>query len=159
MEQKKVEIRLMGHFVIEIDGKIHEELMTLSPKGVSLLELLILAEGQTVQTDVLREELWHHDTVGMDPEEEKNRKQREKIRLKTLVCRTRQYLNMLSPGLGECIASERGAYSWKSFPDLSIDVEEIKTICTTLTKAHRIFILLHIDRIRFHRNKGTLFHF
>lgn len=131
MEHPKVYIRVMGKFSIEVDGNVHSELMTLSPKGLGLMELLIAEQGRLVPSHVLMEELWHRDTSGTDAEE----KRKAKTRLKTLVCRTREYLNLLSPGLGECIVSMRGAYAWQMSTDVEVDLYDVLSHCAAITEA------------------------
>ena len=137
MKKKKTEIQIqiMGRFVITVNGEAHDELITVSPKGLSLLELLILEGGNPVSSEILKRELWHQEITAADPEEAEILKHRAKLRLKTLVCRTRDYLNHLSPGLEACIVSGRGAYAWQGLTNVSVDVEEMKSLCAFVTKA------------------------
>lgn len=131
-EQLLISIQMMGRFVITVGETPHDEIMSVSPKGLSLIEILILEEGRTVRSDLLTEELWPQEAAGRNAEETAVLKRRAVNRLKTLVCRTREYLNQLQPGLERCIFSGRGGYAWKPLPFVSTDVDEIKTLCTTI---------------------------
>ncbi|MBP3210659.1 MAG: hypothetical protein J6M64_12260 [Oscillospiraceae bacterium] len=135
MEKANVYIRMMGKFVISVDGVNHEEMMRVSPKGLSLLEILILA-GRPVHSDAIIEQLWAAEMAVQHVVNREKFLQRAKARLKTLVCRTRDYLNQLTPGLGECIVSIRGAYFWRNEPgverDVETDVWEVISLCADI---------------------------
>ncbi len=130
----EVYIRMMGKFVISVDGVAHEEMMRVSPKGLSLLELLIL-EGRPVRSETIIEQLWAAEMAVQHVANREKFLHRAKARLKTLVCRTREYLNQLSPGLGECIVSMRGAYFWRNAPGVETDVWEIISLCAAILDA------------------------
>ena len=130
--EQKVYIRMMGKFAIEVEGSVHQELMTLSPKGLSLLELLILEENQPVRYDMLIEQLWAGEMAVQHAETQEQFLHRAKTRLKTLVCRTREYLNALSPMLGNCVITLRGSYTWQKLPGVETDADEIRRLCDAI---------------------------
>jgi DNA-binding SARP family transcriptional activator len=111
----------MNLFTIEADGVNHEELMTRSRKGVSLIQYLVLERGRPVSSQRLIRELWS-DRRSDSPENA----------LKTMISRTRAALNAISPNLGSCIVSGQGTYRWKSQPNVRIDVLEIIDLINSL---------------------------
>ena len=112
--ENPVNIRMMGLFTIEADGKVHEQLMTKSRKGISLIQYLILERGRPVSSQRLIRELWADRRID-NPE----------AALKTMVSRVRATLNEISPSLGTCIVSGQGTYRWHSLPRVHVDVLEI----------------------------------
>ena len=112
--ENPVNIRMMGLFTIEADGDVHEELMTKSRKGISLIQYLILERGRPVSSQRLIRELWADRRID-NPE----------AALKTMVSRVRATLNEISPSLGTCIVSGQGTYRWHSLPRVHVDVLEI----------------------------------
>ena len=114
-------IRTMGLFTIEANGEVHEELMTKSRKGISLMQYLILERGRPVSSQRLIRELWA-DKRSENPEGA----------LKTMVSRVRSALNEISPELGMCIVSGQGNYRWQSLPHVHVDVLEIIDLLNSL---------------------------
>ena len=112
--ENPVKIHMMGLFTIEADGDVHEELMTKSRKGISLIQYLILERGRPVSSQRLIRELWADRRID-NPE----------AALKTMVSRVRATLNEISPSLGTCIVSGQGTYRWHSLPRVHVDVLEI----------------------------------
>ena len=119
--ENPVNIRMMGLFTIEADGEVHEELMTKSRKGISLIQYLILERGRPVSSQRLIRELWA-DKRSENPEGA----------LKTMVSRVRSALNEISPDLGMCIVSGQGNYRWQSLPHVHVDVLEIIDLLNSL---------------------------
>ena len=109
-----VRIQMMGGFLIYIDETRVENPVGKSRKGSALMEYLVLHRGQPVPNQQILEELWADKTVS-NPENA----------LKTLVSRMRTLLNQMSPELGACIVSDRGAYHWESLPGMRVDVLEL----------------------------------
>ena len=105
-----VKIQMMGAFVIEVDGTVYDNLAARSPRGVNLIEYLILQRGKAVSSQRLNREL----EGGRHSESPENA-------LKTLISRTRAMLNEVSQGLGGCIASEKGGYRWDLLPGVEVD--------------------------------------
>lgn len=112
-----IRIQMMDTFTIYINEQKADHLVTKSRKGVSLMQYLILNQGQPVPNYRLLVTLWSEDRSA-NPENA----------LKTLVSRLRALLNQISPGLGKCIVADRGAYHWENLPDMTIDVFEIEHI-------------------------------
>lgn len=135
LKEPKVYIRMMGSFSISVDGKVNDRMMTDSPKGLSLIELLYLADEEPVPFTELYRKLWADDAARPGFDTDKKQQERAKGRLKTLVSRTREYLNALLPGLGKCIASAPRAYAWQSLPNVTVDVQEVDAICAAINSA------------------------
>lgn len=112
-----IRIQMMDTFTIYINEQKADHLVTKSRKGVSLMQYLILNQGQPVPNYRLLVTLWSEDRSA-NPENA----------LKTLVSRLRALLNQISPGLGKCIVADRGAYHWENLPGMTIDVFEIEHI-------------------------------
>ncbi len=114
---KGIVIRMMGEFVITVDGREIGHLASKSRKGVSLMEYLILNHGRQVPRQRLINELWF-SVRNENPESS----------LKTLVSRMRKLLNSEYEGLGNCIVSDRGGYRWDTMPGMRVDMLEIMEI-------------------------------
>jgi len=112
-----VEIRMMGEFVILSDGQEFNSLVGKTRKGVAFMEYLILNYGKQVSKQRLLGILWS-GYKHANPENS----------LKVMVSRLRKMLNEICDGLGECIRTERGAYSWVNHPGMSVDALEIMEI-------------------------------
>ena len=121
MEDQLV-IRTMGLFTVEADGIVHEELMTKTRKGISLVQYLMLERGKTISSQRLIRELWSG-----------SRNDNPESALKTMVSRMRTALNAISPRLGACIVSGQGGYRWYA-PDVYVDVLEIIDLLDTLRR-------------------------
>lgn len=132
LKEPEVYIRMMGSFSISVAGKVNDRMMTDSPKGLSLIELLYLADEVPVPSMELYRQLWADDAAMPGFDTDKKQQERAKGRLKTLVSRTRKYLNTLLPGLGKCIASAPRAYAWQSLPNVTVDVQEVDAICAAI---------------------------
>ncbi len=112
-----IRIQMMGSFLIYINEQRVENPVSKSRKGTALVEFLVLHRGRPVPNQQLLQALWPEHSV-TNPENA----------LKTLVSRMRTLLNQMSPGLGACIVSDRGAYHWQSMPAMSIDALELMDI-------------------------------
>lgn len=113
----RIHIQLMESFAIYINEKQKDQMINKSRKGITLMQNLILNEGQQVPNYRLLSMLWP-DEKSSNPENA----------LKTLVSRVRATLNQLSPGMGSCIVADRGAYHWENLPGMTVDVYEIEEI-------------------------------
>ena len=120
-----VRIQMMSSFMIYINEQQADQLVNRSRKGAALLQYLILNRGRPVQNNRLLDALWNDETSA-NPENA----------LKTLVSRMRTLLNQLSPGLGQCIAADRGAYHFQLLPGMTVDLYEIEDILSRLLTAH-----------------------
>ena len=105
-----VRIQMMGNFLIFINEQRVENPVSKSRKGTALVEYLVLHRGKPVPNQMLLSALWPEHSV-TNPENA----------LKTLVSRMRTLLNQMTPGLGACIVSDRGAYHWECMPGMRID--------------------------------------
>ena len=110
-------IRMMGEFVILSDGQEYNSLVGKTRKGVAFMEYLILNYGKQVPKQRLLSILWSGYKYA-NPENS----------LKVMVSRLRKMLNEISEGLGECIRTERGTYSWVNLPGMRVDALEIMEI-------------------------------
>lgn len=113
----RIHIQLMESFAIYINERQKDQMINKSRKGITLMQNLILNEGQQVPNYRLLSMLWP-DEKSSNPENA----------LKTLVSRVRATLNQLSPGMGSCIVAHRGAYHWENLPGMTVDVYEIEEI-------------------------------
>lgn len=109
-----VRIQMMGNFLIYINEQRVENPVSKSRKGTALVEFLVLHRGKSVPNQRLLSALWPEHSV-TNPENA----------LKTLVSRMRTLLNQMSPGLGSCIVSDRGAYHWENLSGMRIDALEL----------------------------------
>ncbi|MCR4707284.1 MAG: winged helix-turn-helix domain-containing protein [Clostridiales bacterium] len=114
---QKIRIQMMSSFAVYLDEIRMETQIGKSRKGVSLLEMLILARGDPVDNRKLYESLWGDEQTG-NPE----------AALKTLISRLRASMNQLQDGFGGCIVANRGSYRWESLPGVTVDVLEIMEI-------------------------------
>ena len=114
---ERIHIQMMDSFAIYINEQQKDQMINKSRKGITLMQNLILHEGQQVPNHRLLAMLWP-DEKSSNPENA----------LKTLVSRVRATLNQLSPGMGSCIVADRGAYHWENLPGMTVDVYEIEEI-------------------------------
>ncbi len=118
-----IRIQMMDHFMIYIDEKKTDHLVTKSKKGAALVQYLILNEGEQVPNQKLLNTLWDEE-----------RSQNPENALKTLVSRLRVIMNQIHPSLGACIVSDRGAYHWECMEGMTIDLYEIEEIYNKLAQ-------------------------
>lgn len=116
-----IRIQMMDNFLFYIDEKKIDQLASKSKKGASLVQYLLLNEGQPVPNIRILHALWDEDK-STNPENA----------LKTLVSRIRVILNQIDPRLGGCIVADRGAYHWECLPDMSVDMYELEEIFNRL---------------------------
>ncbi len=116
-----IRIQMMGNFLIYINEQRVENPVSKSRKGTALVEFLVLHRERSVPNQQLLHALWPEHAI-TNPENA----------LKTLVSRMRTLLNQMSPGLGQCIVSDRGAYHWKSMPNMHIDALELMDLFDAL---------------------------
>lgn len=112
-----VQINLFGSFHVERDGKSVDEQLARSPKGMLLMQYLILAPRQTAEAKTLMQVMW--------PEENSTSPD---TALKTLISRQRALLREISPELAMCLVTVRGGYRWVCPPEVSVDVLEFEEI-------------------------------
>lgn len=115
-------LRLMGPFTLWVDGQEIGDPAEHSKKGTQLLQYLILQRGAAVDVAHLVDTLWPQ---GRSSEPENA--------LKTLVSRLRGTLNRQCPGLGECIASQHGAYRFQLPEGLTVDLYQVEALLDQLS--------------------------
>lgn len=116
-----VQINLFGSFHVERDGKSVDEQLARSPKGILLMQYLILAPRQTAEAKTLMQVMW--------PEENSTSPD---TALKTLISRQRALLREISPELAMCLVTVRGGYRWVCPPEVSVDVLEFEEMLTRM---------------------------
>ena len=116
-----VRIQMMGNYLVELDDGRVEDPVSRSRKGAALMAFLILNRGKKVPNQRLIHALWHGSQYANPANA-----------LKTLVSRTRAMLEDMCQGLGECLASDRGAYYWRPAAGVEIDLLEIMDILDAL---------------------------
>ena len=122
-DQNKIRIRMMGEFSILINEQHEDKLLAKSRKGIAFVQYLILYHGKKVTNQKLMEVFWSDDS-SVSPESS----------LKTLVSRVRSMLNQVSPGLGKCVVSDRGAYHWEVAEGMTVDLYEIEDLLDRLSR-------------------------
>ncbi|MBQ8556810.1 MAG: winged helix-turn-helix domain-containing protein [Clostridia bacterium] len=116
-----VRLRLLGGFRVEVDGSAANDVLSHSPKGLLLMQYLILNRGRMERTAALIEALW--------PEPETGRPQSA---MKTLISRLRVLMQQVSPNLAQCLKTVPGGYQWESQPGVTVDVEEFLALAEEL---------------------------
>lgn len=116
-----IRLRLLGSFQVDVDGQSATEVLAHSPKGVQLMQYLILNRGHMETTAALTRAMW--------PDSEASRPESA---LKTLISRLRTLLQQVRPELGACLRTVRGGYQWVTQPGVSVDVEEFLELAEDL---------------------------
>ncbi len=109
----RIKLRLLGGFHVDMDGRSMDEPLSHSPKGLQLMQYLILNRGRMETSGELTRAMWP-GTGASRPESA----------LKTLVSRLRVLLAQVDPLLGQCLKTVRGGYQWETLPGVFVDVEE-----------------------------------
>lgn len=118
---KRIRMQMLGGFQVKADGQELTPVLERSPKGVQLMQYLILHPGQRESTEGLMRIMWPESS----PAKSVNA-------LKTLISRLRAMLDQISPSLGACLKTVRGGYQWETQPDVSVDVEEYLSLASQL---------------------------
>lgn len=116
-----IRLRMLGSFHVDVDGKPMTDVLAHSPKGIQLMQYLILNRGHMETTQALTRAMWP-DSDAVRPESA----------LKTLISRLRTLLAQVSPALGACLKTVRGGYMWETQPNVSVDVEEFLALAEEL---------------------------
>ena len=117
----EIRLRLLGSFHVSVDGKPMTDVLAHSPKGIQLMQYLILSPTHSETTQTLTRAMWP-DSDAVRPESA----------LKTLISRLRTLMAQVSPALGECLKTMRGGYQWVTQPGVSVDVEDFLEIARDL---------------------------
>lgn len=118
----KLQIKLLGNFRIEADGEDNwGELLERSPRGLLLLQYLLVYPGQRVSAETLIQVMWPRQD-STHPESA----------LKTQVSRLRTIMKQISPALESCLLTTRGGYRWETQPGVTVDIEEFEQLTRRL---------------------------
>lgn len=121
MVERQIQIGMLGHFSILVNGADVVPQLSKSKKGLSLLQYLILQEGAPVPNQQLYEVLWPSE-ASSNPESA----------LKTLISRLRAILAKFDEALSACIVTERGSYRFNTQLGIGVDLYEFKRIVGNL---------------------------
>ena len=116
-----IRLRLLGSFHVDVDGRPMTDVLAHSPKGIQLMQYLILNRSCMEPTQALTRAMWP-DSDAVRPESA----------LKTLISRLRTLLAQVDPALGACLKTVRGGYMWETQPNVSVDVEEFLALAEEL---------------------------
>lgn len=117
----RVQINLFGSFHVERDGRSVDEQLAHSPKGMLLMQYLMLAPRQTADAKTLMQVMWPEDN-STSPD----------TALKTLISRQRSLLREIAPELAICLVTVRGGYRWVCSPEVSVDVLEFEELVSKM---------------------------
>lgn len=116
-----IHIRLLGGFHVDVDGHSADSILSKSPKGILLMQYLMLHQGESVPARRLMEIMWPNDTSA-SPEGA----------LKTLISRLRTILTQVSPVLASCLATARGGYRWETQSGVTVDLDEFEKMAARI---------------------------
>ena len=122
-----IHVRVLGGFHVDVDGRSADNVLAKSPKGIVLLQYLMLQQGESVPARRLMEIMWPNDTSA-SPEGA----------LKTLVSRLRTILSQVGAPLAACLATARGGYRWETRPGVTVDLEEFERIAALTENAEEL---------------------
>lgn len=122
-----IHIRLLGGFHVDVDGRSVDSVLAKSPKGIVLMQYLMLHQGESVSTRRLMEIMWPDDTSA-SPEGA----------LKTLVSRLRTILTQVSDQLARCLTTVRGGYRWKTQNGVNVDLDDFESLTQRLEKVEEL---------------------
>ena len=105
-----IKLRLLGGFHVDRDGHAMNAVLAHSPKGMQLMQYLILNRGRMETTGALTRAMWPESDAA-----------RPESALKTLISRLRTLLKTV-----------RGGYQWETQPGVSVDAEEFLSIAEQL---------------------------
>lgn len=112
-----IHVRVLGGFHVDVDGRSVDSILAKTPKGIALLQYLMLQQGENVPARRLMEIMWPNDTSS-SPEGA----------LKTLISRLRTILTQVGAPLAACLITARGGYRWETQPGVTVDLEEFERI-------------------------------
>lgn len=122
-----IHIRLLGGFHVDVDGRSADNALAKSPKGVVLMQYLMLHKGESVSARRLMEIMWPNDTSA-SPEGA----------LKTLISRLRAILGQIHPQLSQCLATVRGGYRWETLDGVSVDLDDFELLTAQLAHVEEL---------------------
>lgn len=122
-----IHIRLLGGFHVDVDGRSVDSVLAKSPKGIVLMQYLMLHQGESVSTRRLMEIMWPDDTSA-SPEGA----------LKTLVSRLRTIMTQVSDQLARCLTTVRGGYRWETQNGVNVDLDDFEALTQRLEKVEEL---------------------
>ncbi|MBE5803580.1 MAG: hypothetical protein E7316_03610 [Clostridiales bacterium] len=122
-----IHIKMLGGFHVDVDGRSADGMLGKSPKGILLLQYLMLHPGESVPARRLMEIMWPNESSA-SPEGA----------LKTLISRLRTILTQIHPTLTGCLITARGGYRWESRPGVSVDLEEFDRLAAQLENTEEL---------------------
>lgn len=122
-----IHIRLLGGFHVDVDGRSVDSVLAKSPKGIVLMQYLMLHQGESVSTRRLMEIMWPDDTSA-SPEGA----------LKTLVSRLRTIMTQVSDQLARCLTTVRGGYRWETQNGVNVDLDGFEALTQRLEKVEEL---------------------
>ncbi|MCQ4637500.1 winged helix-turn-helix domain-containing protein [Anaerovorax odorimutans] len=118
----KVEIYMLGRFMIVVDGIDIVPKLGNSKKKLALLQYLLLNRDTNITNFSLFESIWPGEE-NANPESS----------LKTLISRLRQ--NLKEEGLDKAIITKQGAYRWNDALNADIDIYRFDDLCQKALEA------------------------
>lgn len=112
----KIQVYLLGHFQILVDGIDIIPMLGNSKKKLALMQYLLLHQDTTISNSNLFEHIWPNE-YNTNPESS----------LKTLVSRLRRQLKTVNAD--NLIITKQGSYMWNSALDIWTDVDEFQVLC------------------------------
>lgn len=122
-----IHVRMLGGFHVDVDGRSADHILEKSPKGIALMQYLMLHQGESVPARRLMEIMWPNDTSA-SPEGA----------LKTLVSRLRTILMQVHPSLAACLVTARGGYRWETQSGVSVDLEEFERLAAAVEQVEEL---------------------
>lgn len=122
-----VHIRLLGGFHMDVDGRSVDSVLAKSPKGIVLMQYLLLHQKENVSAKRLMEIMWP-DEASVRPEGA----------LKTLISRLRTILSQIDPALAKCLTTVRRGYRWETQPGVSVDLDQFEQLVSRLEQVREL---------------------
>lgn len=122
-----IHVRVLGGFHVDVDGRSADGILAKTPKGIMLMQYLMLHQGESVPARRLMEIMWPSDTSA-SPEGA----------LKTLISRLRTILTQVGGALAGCLVTACGGYRWETQPGVSVDLEEFERLASQVEQADEL---------------------
>lgn len=122
MEEKRLRVRMLGAFSVELDDKKMDDSGNRSKKVWLLLAYMIYCRNRPVPQEELTGLLWGDEENSSNPLNA----------LKTMFHRARTMLNQLGSNAGhDLIVRRDGSYAWNTDIPMWFDVEQFDKLCRT----------------------------
>lgn len=116
-----IRIRMLGGFHLSVNDVSMDEKLDRTPKGQLMIQHLLL-RGELIKTPEMAQLLSLASVSA----------------LKTLVSRTRDLLDAMSPALASCLATGVGGYYWQDDPQVQVDFTDFERGATSLLGCHQL---------------------